>query len=112
MEVKNEYAVERKEQHDRTSQIDKTKVYMTKQALPIILEGYLEEPLDVRRRPQSLQNRPLTPHTQAGTSAMLQRDSRMTSRYTVKPVGLPQQVMNSQNLGPRERPGLHQTDPR
>jgi hypothetical protein len=105
MEVKNEYAVERKEQHDRTSQIDKTKVYMTEQALPIIPEGYLEEPLNVRRRPQNLQNRPLTPHTQAGTSTILQRDTRMTAGITVQP------VTNSQYLGPRERPGLHQTDP-
>jgi len=106
MEVKNEYAVERKEQHDRTSQTGKAKVYMTEQALPIIPEKYLEEPLEARKRPQSLQDRPPTPHTQAGTSTVLQRDTRMTAGITVQP------VMNSQYLGPRERPGLHQTDPR
>jgi hypothetical protein len=71
IEVKNEYAVEQKEQYDRTSQIGKAKVYMTEQALPIILEKYLKEPLEARKRPQSLQNRPPIPYTQAGTSAML-----------------------------------------
>jgi hypothetical protein len=106
MELKKEYVTERQEQDERTSQTDKAKVYMIEQSVPIIPENYGDEPVYVRKRPMTLQERPPTPHTQAGTSAVLQRDSRMTFGYTVRP------VMNSQNLGPRERLGLYQTDPR
>ena len=105
IELKKEYVTERQEQEERTSQTDKAKVYMIEKSVPIIPENYGEEPVYVRKRPMTLQERPPTPHVQAGTSAVLQRDSRMTSGYTVRP------VINSQNLGPRERPGLHQTDP-
>jgi hypothetical protein len=58
MEVKNEYATERKEQSDRVAQQAKATVEVRELATPIIPEEYLEEPLEVRRRP--LQNRPLT----------------------------------------------------
>ena len=95
MEVKNEYATEGKDQKDRTSQTEKAKVYMIEQRVPVIPENYGEEPAYVRKRPQvaksrpmTLQDRPPTPHVQAGTSAVLQRDPRMTSGYTVKPVAL------------------------
>ncbi|KAM0708848.1 hypothetical protein Q7P35_005501 [Cladosporium inversicolor] len=94
MEVKNEYATEGKEQKDRISQTGKTKVYVIDQRVPVIPENYGEEPLYERKRPQvaearpmTLQDRPSTPHTQAGTSAVLQRDARMTSGYTIALVG-------------------------
>jgi hypothetical protein len=60
MEVKNEYATERKEQSDRVAQQAKATVEVRELATPIIPEEYLEEPLEVRRRP--LQNRPPTPY--------------------------------------------------
>jgi hypothetical protein len=133
MEVKNEYATEGKDQKDRTSQTGKAKVYMIGQRVPVIPQNYGEEPAYERKRPMTLQDRPPTPHVQAGTSAVLQRDTRMTSGYTVKPTELPQhafrevsvaggqylmavdnkseyavkRLLDSQNLGPRERPGLH-----
>ena len=88
MEVKNEYATEGKDQKDRTSQTEKAKVYMIERRVPVIPENYGEEPAYVRKRPMTLQERPPTPHAQAGTSAVLQRDPRMTSGYTVKPVAL------------------------
>ena len=50
MEVKNEYATERKEQHDRTSQIDKAKVYMIEKRVLVIPENYGEELLYERKR--------------------------------------------------------------
>jgi hypothetical protein len=62
MEVKNEYATERKEQSDRVAQQVKATVEIRELATPIIPEEYLEEPLEVRRRP--LQNRPPTPYTE------------------------------------------------
>ena len=87
IEVKNEYATEGKDQKDRTSQTEKAKVYMIERRAPVIPENYGDEPTYVRKRPMTLQNRPPTPHVQAGTSAMLQRDSRMTCGYTVEAVG-------------------------
>ena len=83
MEVKNEYATERKEQHDRTSQIDKAKVYMIEKRVPVIPENYGEEPLYERKRPMTLQDRPPTPYVQAESSAVLQRDPRIVYRYIV-----------------------------
>jgi hypothetical protein len=62
MEVKNEYATERKEQSDRVAQQAKATVEVRELATPIIPEEYLEEPLEVRRRP--LQNRPPTPYAE------------------------------------------------
>ena len=85
IEVKNEYATERKEQHDRTSQIDKAKVYMIEKRVPVIPENYGEEPLYERKRPMTLQDRPPTPYVQAESSAVLQRDPRMVYGYTVSP---------------------------
>lgn len=112
MELKNEYATEGRDQNTRTAQTDKAKVYMIEQRVPIIPENYGDTPEYVRKRPMTLQERPPTPHVQAGTSAVLQRDSRMTSGYTVKPVEnkseyAVKRLLDSQNLGPRERPGLH-----
>ena len=76
--------MEWKEQKD---QANKVKVYVTEQRLPVIPDNYGEEPLYERRRPMTLQDRPPTPHVQAGTSAVLQRDSRMTCGYTVRAAG-------------------------
>ena len=50
IEVKNKYATERKEQHDRTSQIDKAKVYMIEKRVLVIPENYGEELLYERKR--------------------------------------------------------------
>jgi hypothetical protein len=105
IEFKREYATEGQEQRERMSHLSKPKVYIELRAL-IIPESYSEELRYERKRLVTLQDRPLILHVQAGTRAVLQRDSRMTSGYTVT------SVTNSQNLGPRERPGLHQTDPR
>ena len=138
MEYKKEYATEGQEQRERLSHLNKPQVYVTEQRVSVIPEEYGEGPLYERKRPMTLQERPPTPHVQAGTSAVLQRDPRMTSGYTVKPVGLdlPQhtfkevnfagdqysmtvsnkdnkseytvkRLLDSQNLGPKDRPGLH-----
>jgi hypothetical protein len=53
IEVKNEYAIERKEQHDRTLQISKAKVY-TKPRVLVILENYSDELAYIRKRPITL----------------------------------------------------------
>ena len=61
----------------------------------------------------TLQERPPTPHVQAGTSAVLQRDPRMTSGITIRTPGdnkseyAVKRLLDSQNLGPKDRPGLH-----
>jgi hypothetical protein len=47
-----------------------------------------ERPTVFEAREPTLRNRPPTPHVQAGTGAFLQRDSRMTSGFTVIPAGL------------------------
>jgi hypothetical protein len=83
IEVKNKYATERKEQHDRISQIDKVKIYMIKKRVLIIPENYSEEPLYERKRLITLQDRPPTPYIPAGSSARLQRDSRIIYGYIV-----------------------------
>lgn len=83
--LKNTYSIEWKEQKD---QANKAKVYVTEQRLLVIPDNYGEELLYERRRPMTLQDRPPTPHVQAGTSAVLQRDPRITCRYTVAGIGM------------------------
>jgi hypothetical protein len=87
MEFKREYATEGQEQRERMSHLSKPKVY-TEPRAPVIPENYGEEPRYERKRSMTLQDRPPTPHVQAGTSAVLQRDSRTVYGYTVTPVGL------------------------
>jgi hypothetical protein len=87
IEFKREYATEGQEQRERMSHLSKLKVYTEPRAL-VIPENYSEEPRYERKRPMTLQDRPPTPHVQAGTSAVLQRDSRTVYGYTVTPVGL------------------------
>lgn len=60
MAIKNEYAKERNEQNERTTRLPQATV--TVQPMPLIPNQYLEEPLDVRRRPRILQERPPTPY--------------------------------------------------
>ena len=118
MKIKNDYAQELIEQRDRltVSHDPRVSVYRRDCVAPIIPEEYGKEPEYVRKRPTTLQNRPPTPHVQAGTSAVLQRDTRMTSGYTVKPTQMTvenkseyavKRLLDSDNLGHRDRPGLH-----
>lgn len=60
MAVKNEYAKERNEQNERTTRLPQATV--TVQAVPLISDQYLVEPLEVRHRPMTLQERPPTPY--------------------------------------------------
>jgi hypothetical protein len=69
------------------SHLSKLKVY-TKLRAPVIPENYGEELRYEQKRLMTLQDRPPTLHVQAGTSAVLQRDSRTVYRYTVTPIGL------------------------
>ena len=85
LHLKNTYSMEWKEQKD---QANKARIYVTEQRLPVIPDNYGEEPLHERKRPMTLQDRPPTPHVQAGTSAVLQRDPRMTCGYTVAGTGM------------------------
>ena len=70
MEVKNDYANERKDQEERvrtsrmTQQPPTAVVHEQTMPRPLIPGRYLEEPLDVRSRPRTLQNRPPTPYTE------------------------------------------------
>lgn len=112
MKIKADYSTEGKEQTERITQTDKTKVYMIEQRVPVIPGNYGETPEYVRKRPMTLQERPPTPHVQAGTSAVLQRDPRMTSGITVRTTDnkseyAVKRLLESQNLGPKDRPGLH-----
>ena len=93
MEFKKEYATEGQEQRERLSHLNKPQVDVTEQRVSVIPEEYGEEPLYERKRPRTLQDRPPTPHVQAGI------DNK--SEYAVK------RLLDSQNLGSRDRPGLH-----
>jgi hypothetical protein len=88
MAVKNEFFEEARKQNEQSVQNKEATVTVRRFAEPIILERYFEEPLEARHQPRILQSRLPTPHVQAGTSAILQRDSRMTCGYTVNPIGL------------------------
>ena len=83
MAVKNEFFTEARKQDGQIARSREATVTVRRFAEPIIPESYLGEPLEVRHQPRTLQNRPPTPHVQAGTSAILQRDSRMTCGYDV-----------------------------
>jgi hypothetical protein len=92
MGIKSEYDTEAKEQHQRTSQTDKAKVYMIERRMPIVPQNYGDEPYKLRKQPMTLQDRPPTPYVPTDTNK---------SEYGVK------RLLDSQNLGHRDRPGLH-----
>ena len=81
MAVKNEFFEEARKQNEQSVQNKEATVTVRRFAEPIIPERYFEEPLEARHQPRILQSRLPTPHVQAGTSAILQRDSRMTCGY-------------------------------
>jgi hypothetical protein len=109
MEVKNEYATERKEQSDRVAQQAKATVEVRELATPIIPEEYLEEPLEVRRRP--LQNRPPTPY--AGDRSVWEPPLNTSDPNYVprRPISMQGPHAGSQ-LDPRRQVNLGRPQPR
>ena len=113
MAVKNEFFTEARKQNGQSVQNKEATVTVRRFAEPIIPERYFEEPLEARYQPRILQNRPPTPHVQAGTSAILQRDSRMTYGYTVDPVMIERpHALGAASDGHGTSAGSHRTSQR